>query len=146
MWDDAVLTVDDGKEQRFSGEQLVWHLAQLCERCGTLLIPVSFSRGLVLVHDGADLVAALDGSYRPFVRGCSHCCGPQAPVPEYLAERDCESRYMRKKKVHNFTQGSPGPWNAGDIIWCLRCGKQAYSTAYLPCFLEGDAGMGMPGV
>ncbi len=130
LWDDAVLTVDDGKNVAFQGERLIWHLAQLCERCGTLLLPRSASEGLKFIDDRDDLIAALDGNYRPFVPDCSNCRAPSILIPKYEKQRECVERFWRRKAAHNFTQGSPGAWNSGDIIWCLDCGKQASTEPY----------------
>jgi len=136
IWDDAVLTVDDGKDVVVYGESLIWHLAQLCERCGTLLLARSVDDGLIFIDDSDELIAALDGGYRPFIPGCSNCRGSAMLIPTYDKQRDCESGFWRRKKnAHNFTQGSPGPWNSGDIVWCLDCGKQTYAKSYLTTFL-----------
>ena len=142
IWNDAVLTVDDGKDVVVYGEPLIWHLAQLCERCGTLLLARFVRDGLIFIDDSDELLAALDGSYRPFTPGCSNCRVPAILIPKYEKQRDCESRsWRRRKNAHNFTQGSPGLWNSGDIVWCLDCGKQAVAITYLSTFLLPPSGV-----
>jgi hypothetical protein len=146
VWDDAVLTLDDGKDVSVHGEALVWHLAQLCERCGTLLLPRSVQGGLTFIDNSDELVEALDGAYRPFVPGCPSCRGPSAKIPPYERQWDCASRFSRKKRAHNFTVGSPGPWTSGDMVWCLDCGKQDVAGCYFPLFQilpGGGGGVGM---
>lgn len=142
VWDDAVLTVDDGKDVVAYGESLVWHLAQLCERCGTLLLARSVHEGLIFIDNSDELFEALEGSYRPFVTGCSNCRAPSVTIPTYDGERDCAPRFSRKKHPHNFTSETPGPWNTGDIVWCLDCGKQSIAKLYLPTFFTPPSGMG----
>lgn len=146
VWDDAVLTVDDGKDVAVYGEALVWHLAQLCEQCGTLLLARSVQEGLIFIDNRAALIEALHGAYRPFVPGCSNCRGLPVRIPTYEKQRDCGSRFTRKKHAHNFTPGSPGPWTSGDIVWCLDCGKQDIAGCYFSQFhLQpgGGGGVGM---
>jgi len=139
VWDDAVLTVDDGKDVVAYGEPLIWHVAQLCERCGTLLIPRSAHEGLIFTDNSDELIEALDSDYRPFVSGCSSCSAPSVTIPTYERKRDCASPFWRKH-AHNFTRGTPGPWNSGDIIWCLDCGKQSVLKLYLPEFFNPPGG------
>ena len=95
-------------------------------------------RGLKFIDGRDDLIAALDGNYRPFVPDCSNCRAPSILIPKYEKQRECVERFWRRKAAHNFTQGSPGPWNSGDIIWCLDCGKQASTEPYF--FFQTPAG------